>query len=313
MAKVGYFYEEFSHDTVQITQTGMQPIAESELIINRRGGIYHLDLRPEDLAENIITVGDPERVKQVSKHFDSIDFTGQYREFVTHTGRLGKRRITVISTGIGTDNIDIVLNELDALVNIDLVTRTIKPQLTSLNIIRIGTSGSLQKDLPVDSFVASTHGLGIDNLLNFYRSIHNDEDKQLLHAFVTHTQMHNNLANPYINSCAAGLMKHFVNGFHHGITVTCPGFYGPQGRILRLPLNNPGLIERLTDFSFGQHRITNFEMETAGIYGLGKMLGHHCLSLSAIVANRIHRNFSRDGNAAIETLIKKTLSIISSA
>jgi uridine phosphorylase len=290
----------------------MQRIAESELIINSRGAIYHLGLRPEELAASIITVGDPGRVNEVSKHFDSIEYKGQFREFITHTGYLGKKRLTVISTGIGPDNIDIVLNELDALVNIDFETRTIKPQLTTLSIIRIGTSGSLQKDIPVDSHLASTHGLGIDNLLNFYRHDQNDEDKQLLHSFITQTQLHNSISYPYINSCGAALMKNFVKDFYHGITVTCPGFYGPQGRILRLGLSNPALIDRFTGFSFGQHRITNFEMETAAIYGLGKMLGHHCLSLSAIVANRVHRNFSKDGNAAIQKLIKKTLDVISS-
>ena len=289
----------------------MQRIAESELIINRRGAIYHLDLRPEELAETIITVGDPDRVKQVSKHFDSIEYKGQSREFLTHTGYIGKKRLTVISTGIGPDNIDIVFNELDALVNIDFKSRSVKPELAVLNVIRIGTSGSLQRDIPVDSHLASTHGLGIDNLLNFYRNSQNDEDKQLLHSFVTHTQLHNSISYPYISSCGASLMKHFVKDFYHGITVTCPGFYGPQGRILRLGLSNPALIDRLSDFSFGQHRITNFEMETAAIYGLGKMLGHHCLSLSAIVANRIQRNFSEDAQAAVEKLIKKALEIIS--
>lgn len=290
----------------------MQRIAESELIINSRGAIYHLDLRPEEIAHTIITVGDPLRVKEVSKYFDLIEHKGQYREFVTHTGFVGKKRLTVISTGIGPDNIDIVLNELDALVNIDLENRSIKPGLTSLNIIRIGTSGALQKDIPVDSYVASSHGLGIDNLLNFYRSNQNEEDKQLLHSFMTHTQLHNGYSNPYINSAAGSLIKHFVTDFHQGITVTCPGFYGPQGRILRLGLSNPSLIDRLTDFSFGQFRVTNFEMETAAIYGLGKLLGHQCLSLSAIVANRIHRNFSNDSNAAIEKLIQKTLDIVGS-
>lgn len=289
----------------------MQRIAESELIINRRGAIYHLDLRPEEVAASIITVGDPDRVKQVSKHFDSIEYTRQYREFITHTGYIGNKRLTVISTGIGPDNIDIVLNELDALVNIDFLTRMVKPEPTSLNIIRIGTSGSLQKDIPVDSYLVSTHGLGIDNLLNFYRNEQTNEDKELLHSFITQTQLHNSISYPYISSCAPSLMKHFVQDFHHGITVTCPGFYGPQGRILRLGLSNPALIDRLTGFSFGQHRITNFEMETAAIYGLGKMLGHYCLSLSAIVANRVLGNFSIDAHAAVEKLIKKTLDIFS--
>lgn len=289
----------------------MLPIAESELIINNRGAIYHLDLRPEELAGTIITVGDPDRVNTVSKYFDRIETKTQHREFVTHTGYIGKKRISVVSTGIGTDNIDIVLNELDALVNIDFKTRSIKKELKPLQIIRVGTAGSLQSSIPVDSFVVSTHGLGIDNLLNFYRHEQNEEEKQLLHSFVTLTQLHNRFSSPYINSASASLMKHFVDGYHQGITVTCPGFYGPQGRILRLGLSSPQLIDRLTQFSFGNHRIANFEMETAGIYGLGKILGHHCLSISAIVANRITKQFSKDGNAAVENLIEKTLGIIS--
>ncbi|HVM87116.1 MAG TPA: nucleoside phosphorylase [Puia sp.] len=289
----------------------MQRIAESELIINSRGAVYHLDLRPEELATTIITVGDPERVKNVSRRFDNIEFKTQHREFVTHTGFIGKKRISVVSTGIGTDNIDIVFNELDALANIDFETRITKQHLSHLNIIRIGTAGSLQSSIPVDSFVVSTHGLGIDNLLNFYRHEQNEEEKQLLHAFVTLTQLHNRFSYPYINSASASLIKNFVAGYHHGITVTCPGFYGPQGRVLRLGLSNPHLIDRLTQFSFGNHRIANFEMETAGIYGMGKLLGHHCLSISAIVANRISQQFSKDGNATVEKLIEKTLAVVS--
>jgi uridine phosphorylase len=290
----------------------MQRIAESELIINARGAIYHLDLKPEELANNIITVGDPDRVGEVSKYFDTIDIKRQHREFVSHTGHLGNKRITVISTGIGTDNIDIVLNELDALVNINFETRQINEQLRSLNIIRIGTSGSLQADIPVDSFVVSTHGLGLDNLLNYYRLEHNEQEKQLLHSFITHTQLHTGVCHPYISGAGAHLLKNFVEGFHHGITVTCPGFYGPQGRILRLGIRNPELIDRLTQFNFGQHRISNFEMETAGIYGLGKLLGHHCVSISAIVANRIQKQFSKDSQKTIDQLIRKSLDILSS-
>jgi len=289
----------------------MQRIAESELIINHRGAIYHLNLLPEELASTIITVGDPDRVKEVSKHFDSVEHRHQHREFVTHTGFVGKKRISVVSTGIGPDNIDIALNELDALVNVDFNTRIIKPNLTSLQIIRIGTSGALQADIPVDGFVVSTHGLGIDNLLHFYRHESNEEEKQLLQAFVTHAQVQDNLSYPYVTGAGSQLLKHFVHGYHHGITVTCPGFYGPQGRVLRLGLSNPSLIDRLTQFQFGQHRITNFEMETAAIYGLGKMLGHQCLSISAIVANRITKQFSKDGNAAVESVITKSLEIIS--
>lgn len=283
----------------------MSRIAESELIINPRGAVYHLDLRPEEIADTIITVGDPDRVREVSKHFDSIEVQAQHREFITHTGRVGNKRLTVLSSGIGPDNIDIVLNELDALANIDFETRQIKPKLKALNIIRLGTSGSLQADIPVDSFVASTHGLGIDNLLHFYRLEQNEEENLLLQSFVTHTQLHGQGISPYISGSAPSLLKHFVTGFHQGITVTCPGFYGPQGRILRLGIRNPELISRLTDFRFGPHRISNFEMETSAIYGLGRLLGHNCLALNAIVANRVQQTFSKDGKAAVENLIKK--------
>lgn len=289
----------------------MSRIAESELIINSRGAVYHLDLRPEELAGTVITVGDPDRVKEISKYFDSVETRRQHREFISHTGYVGKKRLTVLSSGIGPDNIDIVMNELDALVNIDFETREIKKNLKSINIIRIGTSGSLQADIPVDSFVASTHGLGVDNLLNFYRHDQNEQEKELLHSFITHTQIHSQTGHPYISSCAASLIKHFVNDFHQGITVTCPGFYGPQGRILRLGIRNPELVDRLTDFRFGQHRITNFEMETSAIYGLGKLLGHHCLAINAIVANRVKKEFSKDGLAAVENLIKRFIGIFS--
>ncbi|MBS1632940.1 MAG: nucleoside phosphorylase [Bacteroidetes bacterium] len=289
----------------------MNRIAESELIINPRGAVYHLDLRPEEIAGTVITVGDPDRVKEVSKHFDSIEVKSHHREFITHTGYIGKKRISVLSTGIGPDNIDIAINELDALVNIDFNTRQIKPQLTSLNIMRVGTSGSLQGDIIPDSLVASTHGLGIDNLLNFYRLEQNEEEKQLLHSFVTHTQMHGQMSYPYISSASMSLIKHFVKGFFQGITVTCPGFYGPQGRVLRLGIRYPQLVDRLTDFRFGQHRITNFEMETSAIYGLGKLLGHNCLALNAIIADRVNQQFSKDPKAAVEKLIVKVLGIFS--
>ena len=289
----------------------MSRIAESELIINDRGAIYHLDLRPEEIADTVITVGDPDRVQEVSKHFDTIEVKRQHREFISHTGRVGNKRLTVLSSGIGPDNIDIVINELDALVNIDFETREIKKKLKSINIIRIGTSGSLQADIPVDSFVASTHGLGVDNLLNFYRLEQNDEEQQLIQSFITHTQVHGQIGNPYISSGAASLIKHFVKDFHQGITVTCPGFYGPQGRILRLGVKNPNFVNRLTDFRFGQHRITNFEMETSAIYGLGRLLGHQCLAVNAIVANRVAKEFSKDGKATVEKLIQKFIQIFS--
>jgi uridine phosphorylase len=289
----------------------MSRIAESELIINTRGAVYHLNCRPEEIATTIITVGDPDRVGEVSKHFNKIEYKNNHREFVTHTGYIGQKRITCVSTGIGPDNIDIVLNELDALVNIDFKTRLIKEKLTCLNIIRLGTSGSLQKDIPVDSFVASTHGLGLDNLMHFYRQENNEEENQIIQAFSTHTQLNSGKILPYINMASAALIKNFTSKYHQGITVTCPGFYGPQGRILRLGLGYPMLIDNLTNFQFGNYRITNFEMETSAIYGLGNAMGHHCLSLSAIVANRISKEFSKDGALAVENLIKQSLQIIS--
>ncbi len=291
----------------------MNRIAESELIINERGAVYHLNCRPEELAQTIITVGDPDRVTEVSKYFDKIEYQNKHREFVTHTGYIGNKRISCVSTGIGPDNIDIVLTELDALVNIDFETRLIKDELTCLDIIRFGTAGSLQEDIPVDSFVASTHGLGLDNLMHFYRITHNEEEKQILHAFVTHTQLNTGNVSPYITLVSASLIKHFTENYHQGITVTCPGFYGPQGRILRLGLGYPMLIDNLTNFRFGNYRITNFEMETSAIYGLGKALGHHCLSLSAIVANRISKEFSTNGTLAVENLIKQSLQVISAS
>ncbi len=287
----------------------MNKIAESELIINNRGAIYHIDLKPDELANTIITVGDPDRVAVVSKHFDSVEVKRQHREFISHTGYIGKKRITVISTGIGPDNIDIVVNELDALKNIDIDNRTIKANHTPLTIIRLGTSGALQADIPVDSLVAGTHGLGLDNLLNFYRLESNTEEQQMLQQFIAHTQLTGNI-QPYLVAGSSHILKHFVDGFHQGITVTCPGFYGPQGRILRLGISNPSLVDNLTSFRFGSHRVSNFEMETSAIYGLGKLLGHHCLSINVIVANRVRKEFSKDGAAAVEKLIGTCLGII---
>ena len=289
----------------------MDKIVESELIINDRGAIYHLNVRPEELASTVITVGDPYRVGEVSKLFDTIEYKRKHREFITHTGTIGNKRLSVVSTGIGPDNIDIVVNELDALVNIDFNTRKIKPTLTHLTIIRLGTAGSLQQDISVDSIVVSTHGLGIDNLLNYYRHDNDEEEMQIIQQFLAHTQISSDFCPPYISTAASGVIKHFVNGFHHGITITCPGFYGPQGRVLRLGLTNSDLFDRLRRFCFGTHRITNFEMETSAIYGLGRLLGHQCLSLSTIVANRINKQFSKNANGAVENMIKKSLEIIS--
>lgn len=288
----------------------MQIIPESELIINDRGAVYHLNLRPEELANTIITVGDPQRVQEVSKYFDTIEFSTEHREFITHTGFIGKKRISVISSGIGPDNIDIVMNELDALANVDLETRTIIQKHTSLNILRLGTSGSLQEDIPVDSMVAGTHGLGLDNLLHFYRMQNNDEEKALIQAFIAHTQIQHPFSMPYMTSASPSLLKHFTQKYHHGITITCPGFYGPQGRMIRLPLARPDLVQLFSSFHYGSYRITNFEMETSAIYGLGSLLGHNHLSLNVIVANRIRKEFSSNSKAAIENLIKSSLEIL---
>ncbi len=285
----------------------MKQIAESELIINKRGAIYHLDVRPEEIATTIILVGDPGRVKEVTKHFDKVEFQLQHREFITHTGYIGIKRLSVVSTGIGPDNIDIALNELDALVNIDFETRTIKPTITSLNLLRFGTSGALQEDIPVDSLVAGTHGLGLDNVMHYYRTENNEEELQLLHDFKAHTGLASDNISPYIFSGNEVLLSHFKKEYHHGITVTCPGFYGPQGRILRMELAYPGLVDKLTTFRSGDHHISNFEMESSAIYGIGRTLGHKCVSLNAIVANRVRKEFSKDGAKAVENLIQKSL------
>ncbi len=288
----------------------MQPIAESELIINNRGAIYHLNLKPEEIAGTIILVGDPDRVKVVSKYFDRVEFQLQHREFITHTGFIGRKRISVISTGIGPDNIDIAMNEIDALVNVDFKTRTIKPQLTSLDIFRFGTSGSLQEHIPVDSLVAGTHGLGFDNVMHFYSEKNNASEKEIIAAFKAHTNLSEGNVLPYLYEGSRELLKAFGGNYFKGITATCPGFYGPQGRILRLPVAYPSVIDKLTSFQFNDHYISNFEMESSVIYGLGKALGHRCLSLNAIVANRVVKEFSKDSGKAVENLIMKSLEVI---
>lgn len=284
----------------------MHAIPPSELIINPDGSIFHLNIRPEDLAPTILLVGDPGRVKMVSDRFDSIRVTKQNREFLTHTGRVGANELTVMSTGIGTDNIDIVLNELDALVNIDLNTRTLKPETTSLNLIRLGTSGALQEDIPVDSFLLSSHGLGLDGLLHFYRS-ESVVDANLTRAFVEHSQWPQGLNTPYVVQGGGRLLSTLSGSFPMGITATACGFYGPQGRVLRLPARVSDLNERLTAFRHEGHRITNFEMETSALYGLGAMLGHQCATVCAIIANRIQKAYSSNYKLAVEKLIDELL------
>ena len=287
-----------------------QAIGNSELIITDRGTIYHLDLAPQHIAHTIITVGDPDRVKEVSKYFDRITHQAQHREFVTHTGYIGNKHISVVSTGIGPDNVDIVLNELDALVNIDFSTRMVKEVKTQLSIIRLGTCGCLQGDIPVDSVIVSSHGLGLDNLMHYYKTENSPEERFILSEFNKHTTLGSGNVLPYVAESAISLRKHFGAGFIHGITVTCPGFYGPQGRVLRMPLAYPNLIDALTTFRCQDNRITNFEMETSALYGLGRIMGHKCLSVSTVVANRVNKTFSANGNKAVDEMIKRSLAVI---
>lgn len=285
----------------------MSKIPESELILNSDSSVYHLNLHPEEIAETVINVGDPDRVSMVSKFFNSIDVRKQKREFVTHTGVYKGKRITVLSTGIGTDNIDIVYNELDALVNIDLKKREIKEQLSSLNLIRIGTSGSLQKDIPVDAFVFSKFGLGLDGLLNFYKLKNDDEESAIINAFRTHYPNQGILPQSYLARCSDKLEAALSEGMYKGITASCSGFYAPQGRVLRYELARQNFISDLHSFRFKDHRLTNFEMETGAMYGLAKILGHHCCSINAIVANRISNEHTHKSEETMNNLIETVL------
>ena len=279
-------------------------IKESELILNPDGSIYHLNLRPEQVADTIILVGDPNRVPRVSAYFDTIEFSTQKREFCTHTGTYKGKRLTALSTGIGPDNIDIVINELDALFNIDLHTRKPKEQLTSLNIVRFGTSGSLQADIPVDSFVLSSHGLGMDNMLHAYKDAPNVREIAMEEAFIAHTQWNADKGRPYIVGCGETLKQRLLTDkVFEGITGTAPGFYGPQGRMLRLPVQDPTLNDKLHSFNYKGYRMTNLEMETSAIYGLSKLLGHQAVSLNAIIANRAAGTFTKDTKKVVENLI----------
>ena len=279
-------------------------IKESELILNPDGSIYHLNLRPEQVADTIILVGDPNRVPRVSAYFDTIEFSTQKREFCTHTGTYKGKRLTALSTGIGPDNIDIVINELDALFNIDLHTRKPKEQLTSLNIVRFGTSGSLQADIPVDSFVLSSHGLGMDNMLHAYKDAPKVREIAMEEAFMAHTQWNTDKGRPYIVGCGEILKQQLLTDkVFEGITGTAPGFYGPQGRMLRLPVQDPTLNDKLHSFNYKGYRMTNLEMETSAIYGLSKLLGHQAVSLNAIIANRAAGTFTKDTKKVVENLI----------
>jgi uridine phosphorylase len=288
-------------------------IKSSELIINADGSIFHLHLKPEQIADNIILVGDPGRVELIGKLLTDIEFLVQNREFVSTTGKYNNQRITVVSTGIGTDNIDIVVNELDALANINLVTREINPVHRKLNFVRIGTSGGLQDFLSVNSFVISQKAIGFDGLLNFYANRDAVSDLAFEEAFRKHTGWGKQLTSPYVVDCSEVLL----NKIHRrdtiaGVTISAPGFYGPQGRVLRLPLADAQLNEKIESFEFEGHKITNFEMECSAIYGLSKLLGHEALTICLIIANRIRKDANANYHQSIETLIGLVLDRLTS-
>lgn len=289
----------------------MQKLKNTQLIVTAEGAIYHLNLKPENLADTVIIVGDPGRVPTISKYFDEIEFQGQNREINIHTGRIGKKRLTVLSSGMGPDNIDIVINELDALANIDLDRKTIKPEHKALNLIRLGTSGAVQKDIEVDSFVMSRYGLGLDGVMNFYKVPDGIIEKEMCASVKEQIAWPEQIAQPYIVKCTEGLAKKIGFDMHQGITVTAPGFYGPQGRTLRMELNFPDFIQKLETFRFKDERILNFEMETSALYGLGRSLGHNVLTICAIIANRITEEYSSNHHKPVETLIKLLLERIS--
>lgn len=284
---------------------------ESELIFNEDGSVYHLKLKPNNISDSIILVGDPQRVELISKHFHSIEFSVSNREFKTVTGVYKNKRISVISTGIGSGNIDIVLNELDSLVNIDFETRNLKPKLTKLNLIRIGTSGAIQKDLPVDSLLISSKAIDIDGFLNNYK-ISNDHTYNDADNFLNDYKFNNQKLLPLCFNCSESLFEHFeiISDFS-GVTVTCNGFYGSQGRSIRIETSNQNFISEIKKISFSNDRVTNLEMETAIIYGMSKILGHNAISLNAILANRENGTYSLNPNKTINRLILLTLDKLS--
>ena len=290
----------------------MNRIGESELIINKDGSIFHLHLKPENIADNIILVGDQGRVEMVSKYFDKIEFKVQNREFKTHTGIYKGKRVSVLSTGIGTDNIDIVVNELDALVNIDLEKRISKEEHKTLNLIRIGTSGALQEDIPVDTPVISETSIGFDGLINFYAGRDKLMNKELENAFIKFTGWDKRLTTPYFVDSSKSLTDKIGKGMIKGMTISAPGFYGPQGRELRLKVLDPELNKKITNFQFNGRKITNFEMESSAIAGLSKLLGHNALTVCIIIANRIREEYSQNYKVGVDILINTVLDRLTS-
>ncbi|MCS6968398.1 MAG: nucleoside phosphorylase [Cytophagales bacterium] len=285
-------------------------LASAELLLHPDGSVYHLCLQPEHIAPVLIVVGDPERVPKVSRYFDSIEFTTSKREFVTHTGYVSNKRITVISSGIGPDNVEILMTELDALANIDLANRAIKPTCQTLTIIRLGTSGALQADIPLGSRLISQAAMGLDNLMHFYHLPQSAEEKAFCTAFQKAVALP---FCPYRVSADENLINIFAEGSLQGITLTAPGFYAPQGRQLRAPHALPNFLNRCQQFAFYQERLTNFEMETAAYYAFARLLGHRAVSLNAIIANRVHQTFDPNPEKTINQLICFALEKIASA
>jgi uridine phosphorylase len=279
-------------------------ISETDLILNPDGSVYHLNLLPKNISDTIIAVGDPSRVYMVSQFFDEVEFEMNKREFITHVGKYKGKRITVISTGIGSDNVEIFFNELDALVNIDLKTREPKSRKKRLKVVRIGTSGALQEDIPVGTHLLSDYAVGLDNLMNFYDLPMDDFETGLAHDLQKKTGLP---FMPYVVRGSEALRNQIENEMQIGNTVTCPGFYAPQGRELRLPIRFPKLLEDLNYYHKGDFWLTNFEMETSAYYAFGRLLGHEVLSANAIIANRIKNKFAKDPNKVVESLIKKVL------
>jgi uridine phosphorylase len=292
----------------------MNKIPSTELLLNPDNSVYHLNLHPHQIAEDIIMVGDPGRVKTISNYFDRIEHQSENREIITHTGMLNGKRLTVLSTGMGTDNIDIVINELDALVNIDLDKRILKENQRSLNLIRLGTSGALQEDIPVDSFVVSEYGLGLDGLMNYYEFHQTEEETELLKQFYQQTNYSKTFAQPYFVKANKALFDLLNNGdnFYSGITATAPGFYGPQGRKLRIDLKYPDINEKLNSFKHNELQVVNFEMETSALYGLSRALGHHACTVCVVIGNRFTKESSKNYKASVKELIELTLQRLTS-
>lgn len=282
----------------------MARISETDLILNTDGSVYHLSLKPKNISNKIITVGDPGRVYAVSKYFDRIDFEMNKREFITHVGKYKNKRITVISTGIGTDNIEIFFNEIDALVNIDIKTREPKAKHQKLRIVRIGTSGALQEDIPLGSHLVSEYAIGLDNLMNFYRLKYTKKELKIADNLASKVDLN---FRPYVIKGSPKLLRKIGHDMIVGNTVTCPGFYAPQGRVLRAPIRYPKLLEEMNYFHSDNFWITNFEMESSAYYAFARMLGHEALSVNAIIANRISNKFMKHQTDVMDSLIKKVL------